>query len=269
MKTQLTMKAYSKKNKERLNHIEHSLMFGYPEMGKWVNYIIHGLGNPRACAGTLASHAEASAMYAWFANHDLEAMKQWLYLSAKLEQLQYNMEVDTFSPEGKTLHLIKPLLSDHAGLIDWFAHFDAIYDMKRVENHKTSDFRAYHAILALRGDWPRLKARCEHVLSDPPGASAEQKYQIDHHFFLALARGDVGKMEDVLRQIVEPKAIRSRNDDESGYTADLISTYAVMYAKIAWRHGYQVKVDSPYIPAEWLPIEPLEYYDAHYDFLRS
>lgn len=266
---QVDMKAYAKKANSRIEHVKRHLDGGYPDMEKMVSYIIHGLGNPRACAGLLSGHAEASAMYAWFANHDLKTMKQWWYVSAKLEQLQYRMEVDTCSPEANTLHLIKPILSDHDGVIDWFAHFDDVYDMKRVENHKTSDFRAYHAIVALRGDWPRLIERCERVINDPPGASGEQKYQIDHHFFLALAQGDVTKMEEVLQQIVEPKAIRSRNDDESGYTADLISTYAVIYAKIAWQHGYQVKVDSPYVPAEWLPVAPLEHYDTHYDFLKS
>jgi hypothetical protein len=53
-----------------------------------------------------------------------------------------------------------------------------------------------------------------------------------------------------------------------GYAADLISTAAVIYAKIAWHHGYEVRVDSPYIPPEWLPTEPLERYDDHYGFLK-
>ncbi|MES2407096.1 MAG: Imm49 family immunity protein [Pseudomonadota bacterium] len=261
--------AYLAKASKRIEHIQNHLEGRDEDLERKINFITHNLGDPVACVMGLSGHAEASAMYAWFANHDLKTMKQWWYVSAKLEQLQYRMEVDTFSPEANTLHLIKPILSDHDGVIDWFAHFDAIYDMKRVENHKTRDFRAYNVIMALRGDWPRLIERCERVINDPPGASDEQKYQIDHHFFLALGKGDLSKMEQVLQQIVEPKAIRSRSDDESGYTEDLISTYAVIYAKIAWRHGYQVKVDSPYVPVEWLPMAPLEHYDSHYDFLKS
>ena len=153
-------------------------------------------------------------------------------------------------------------------LIDWFAHYDQMYDMKRVESHKTHDFWAYQAVLALRGEWDRLIERCERIIADPPDASSEQKYLADHHFYLALARSDIGTMQDVLKQLVTPKAVHARSNDDSGYTADLISTAAVIYAKIAWRHGYQIKVDSPYIPAEWLPVEPLKQYDNHYSFLK-
>lgn len=261
--------AYLAKANKRIEHIRNHLDGRAEDIERKVNFITQNVGDPVACAMGLSSHAMASAMYAWFSENDLQSMKQWWYVSAKLDQFHYRIELDTLSPGGKTLGLLKPIMSDHAGVIDWFAHFDAMYDMKRVENHKAHDFWAYQTMIALRGDWSRLVERCERVMNDPPGSSREQKYQIDHHFFLALARGDISEMEEVLQQIVEPKAIRSRSDDESGYTDGLISTYAVMYAKIAWRHGYKVEVDSPYVPTEWLPIEPLEYYDDHYDFLNS
>ena len=60
----------------------------------------------------------------------------------------------------------------------------------------------------------------------------------------------------------------SRAKAESGFTEDLISTPAVIYAKIAWLHGCKVVVDTPYIPAEWLPMDPLPHYDNHYRFLK-
>lgn len=62
--------------------------------------------------------------------------------------------------------------------------------------------------------------------------------------------------------------MRSRINDDSGYAADLISTEAVIYAKIAWFHGYEVRVDSPYIPTEWLSVEPLAKYNCSYSFLK-
>jgi hypothetical protein len=40
-------------------------------------------------------------------------------------------------------------------------------------------------------------------------------------------------MNEVLGQLVTPNAIRARINDDSGYTAHLISTAAVIYAKIA------------------------------------
>ncbi|AIY41501.1 hypothetical protein LT85_2343 [Collimonas arenae] len=75
-------------------------------------------------------------------------------------------------------------------------------------------------------------------------------------------------MQEVLVQLVTPKVVHARSDSDSGYTADLISTLAVICAKNAWRHGYQVKVDSTFIPTEWIPMEPLTHYDNHYRFFK-
>jgi hypothetical protein len=68
--------------------------------------------------------------------------------------------------------------------------------------------------------------------------SSEKKYLIDYDFYFGLARRDVEKAQVALRQLVAPNSLRARSNDESGYTLDLISTPAVIYAKIAWRHGF-------------------------------
>lgn len=268
MLTEKDLKKYREKADKRIAHlIHHTTVNCEAEIKDSIYFIVHNLGNPRACAMDLSGNAEANAMLSWFGNHDLQAMKKWFYVAAKLDQLWRLMyEPDPGWANGFP-ELFKPILSDNEALIGWFAHYDLAYNMERAENHKTHDFWSYQTIVALRGDWSRLIERCKKVLADPPGASSEQKYLIDHQFFLALAHGDIEKMQDVLQEIVTPKAIRSRKDFETGYTADLISTPATIYAKIAWRHGYQVKVDSPCIPQEWLPIAPLDHYDKHYDFL--
>lgn len=261
-------KDYADKASKRLGHIKHHTEGSEAAIENMMRNIEQHRGNPRACALGLSGNALANAMYSWFGGRDLHAMRQWCYVAGKLDQLWYQMQEN--DPEwGRGFpELLKPLLSNNDALIDWFAHYDLAYDMKRAENHKTHDFWAYQANVALRGDWPRLIERCERILADPPGASREQKYLVDHHFYLALARGDIEKMNSALEEIVSPKSIHSRLDYESGFTADLISTPAVVYAKIAWRHGYKVNVDSPYIPKEWLPIEPLDHYDNHYGFLK-
>jgi hypothetical protein len=258
---------YPEKANKRLLHVKSHLDGGYSAKDEIVQNIVHGRGNPSACVGTLSGHAQASAIFSWFGIHDLHAMKQWFYVAAKLDQLYYRMEENDPEIGRGYPELFKSILSDHEALIDWFAHYDLAYDMKRVENHKTHDFWAYQVNVALLGDWPRLIKRCEKIINDPPRGSREQKYLVDHHFFLTLAHGDIEGMQSVLQEIVSPKAIQARLDYESGYTADLISTPAVVYAKIAWRHGYKVKIDSPYIPVEWLPVEPLNKYDPHYSFL--
>lgn len=268
MKEAMNMTAYAEKASKRLAHIKRHTESRESAIENMVRNIEHNLGDPIACALGLSADAGANAMLAWFGKHDLNAMKQWCYVAAKLDQLYYQMQESDPDWGRNFPRLLTALLSEHEALIAWFANYDLAYDMKRVENHKTHDFWAYQAIVAIRGDWSRLIDRREKIIADPPGASKEQKYLLDHHFFLALAHGDIEKMQDVLQEIVSPKAIHARLGYELGYTEDLISTPAVVYAKIAWRHGYKLKVDSPYIPSEWLPVEPLKQCDKHYAFLK-
>jgi hypothetical protein len=233
-----------------------------------IRNIENNLGDPRACLSQLSGRATASAMYEWFEHRDLASTRQWFYVASRLTQKYYPMLDDTTGPRGRMLQLINPLLSNHRSMIEWFAHYDGVYDLKRVENHKTHDFHAYQAMVALRGDWNRLAERCDRVIRDPPGAADQQKYLLDHQFYLALVHRDVGKMTEVIQTLVTPKMLKSRINDDSGYMADLICTAAVIYAKIAWHHGFEVHPASPYIPEEWLPPAPLARYDDHYNFLK-
>jgi hypothetical protein len=259
---------YLVKAGKRLAHIR-SHIDDPADVSHSINNIERKIGNLPACVMSLSSHAMGNALCEWFENHDLNMMRQWWYVSAKLDQFWYEIGEKPFSPGANMLRLLKPLLSNEKELIKWFVHYDEAYDLKRVENHKTHDFFAYQSSVALRGDWQRLLERCNKVINDPPGGSKEKKYLLDHHFYKALAQGDIEKMQDALQELLSSDVIKERSNDENGFTDDLIFTPAVIYAKIAWHHGYEVKVNSPYVPSEWLSIEPLKEYDNYYDFLRT
>jgi hypothetical protein len=94
-------------------------------------------------------------------------------------------------------------------------------------------------------------------------------YQADSRYHLALAVGDVPGMEEALAELVEPRLMRRRQAEENGYTQQLICTFAVVYAKIAWFHGYEVQVESPMVPSEWLPVAPLSRYKDNFAFLAT
>ncbi|CAG2271366.1 hypothetical protein BCCR75502_01618 [Burkholderia sola] len=77
-------------------------------------------------------------------------------------------------------------------------------------------------------------------------------------------------MEATLQELTSPKVAKVRNAEHAfGFTEKLIGTHAVIYAKIAWRHGLRVRVDTPWIPEEWLPIEPLDNYLDPYEFMGN
>jgi hypothetical protein len=73
----------------------------------------------------------------------------------------------------------------------------------------------------------------------------------------------------ILTELTSPKVAKVRNSEPAlGFTERLIATHAVIYAKIAWRHGFRVKIDTPWIPAAWLPVDPLSQYVDPYGFMK-
>ncbi|WP_408358674.1 Imm49 family immunity protein [Paraburkholderia sediminicola] len=115
----------------------------------------------------------------------------------------------------------------------------------------------------------RLRERCERAIEDPPTASNHKKHLVDFHFYLGLANGDVEKMESSLGEVTSPRALSGRRNEESGYTESLISTPAMIYAKLAARLGYQLKINSSYVPPEWLPVARLGHFQSPYSFLSG
>lgn len=169
---------------------------------------------------------------------------------------------------------LMPLLSDDQALIDWYSRFEYPFSSEsgtlagtRLTNPRMDEYYHYNTWLALRGDWKQLSDRCRAFLNDVP--AKQSAYQADHRFHLALADGDVEGMESALAELVEPKLMKRRRQEEGGYTQHFICTFAIVYAKIAWRHGFQVSIQSPWVPKEWLPIAPLPKYEDAFAFMAE
>jgi len=88
----------------------------------------------------------------------------------------------------------------------------------------------------------------------------------DYDFYKAMHASDKAKMEEVLEKLVSPKIHKKRNDNP--ILNQYISLPALGYAKLAWRKGIEVGVNSRLIPKELLPIQPLDKYEIPYDFLE-
>lgn len=220
-----------------------------------LQHIRNGTGNPQACLRFLAGRAEKQALLAWFDAQDVNAARQWFGEAGRLRREAYEISANTLGPLGSSWELMCPLLSNNEPLIDWYAHFEGNYDSERVQAPQTFDFLAYQTIVALRGDWASLDARCDAVLADPPQSAEAQKYLADHRVYRALARGDEAALQLAMQQLLDPTLVRSRSNDEGAYTRDLISTPAVIYAKLAWRRGMRIAVASPLVPDAWLPLD--------------
>ena len=261
---------YGKYKAQAISRIEHvkSHLDGGFNIARCVVNIETDKGDPIACMDRLASHAYAQAIEEWFSNSSLEKMKTWFYIADSLRRHRYSLKTDKMNFMLKTFDFLAGLVSDNESLISWFCNNDDIFDAKRVQATTTADFVAYQIRLAVKGDFAQLLDRCARMIAHPP-SGPKRRFMLDNEFFIALAEGDTSKMESVLRELTTPALIKRRFDSENGYSEGLISTFGVIYAKIAWRHGYKIAIDTPYIPAEWLPVEPLDHYDVHYGFLKN
>ncbi|MHB9841676.1 Imm49 family immunity protein [Paraburkholderia terrae] len=247
-----------------LTHVSKHLEFLDGERANLVSMLESNKGSRSGCLRSLRSHADASALVSWFGNSDLAALKQWSYVSAKLQMMLFQLEPKTWYP---AYLLLMPLLSDHEGLIQWFAHNDEMFDTSRADDPATAEFHGYQALLAIRGEWGALEDRCHRVIGHSP--QKMKKYEIDHNFYLALSQHDVSAMKIVLDELTSPRIAKVRNVEPAfGFTEKLIATHAVIYAKIAWRHGFCIDIETPWIPAAWLPIDPLPQYVAPYNFMK-
>jgi len=252
------------KSVERLHHICSSLDRGAFDPTGCVRNIATGEGSPAGSALQMQSYCLARAMRAWFEYFDISEMKKWFYLSGKFQVIYLEIAPDKMNAFPRVMDFSQILLSDCEPLISRFCSFTEIYDSKRISSLTTLDYHAFNIILAARGEMDLLALRCEASRKNPP-KSLGGKFIPDNLFLAALAEGDQGRMEEVLNGLVTPKIIRSRSGLEGGYTKDLISTSVVLYAKLAWRHGFNINVESALVPSEWMPISPLSYYDPTYE----
>lgn len=226
-------------------------------------------GSRDGCLRTQKLLSEANCMMSWFRDHDLLAFKQWAYVAAKLNRMVIQYNPTGWFPAYEHLYA---LLSDDEEIISWYKQHRLPYliesEIKDRDNPKQAAFHGYQALLALNGQWDELRQRCEQILSME--IKKDRKYLIDHRFYLALANGDKNGMQAVLTELTSPKIAKVRNFEVSfAFTENFIATHAVIYAKIAWRWGYQLEIDTPWIPKQWLCIQPLDNYPEPWEFLKT
>ncbi|MBJ7553947.1 Imm49 family immunity protein [Marinomonas spartinae] len=219
----------------------------------------------------LSSYLEAKAMSHWFHGGDLATFKNLCYNILKLKYISGQPPCNNPRAHSVIGDRLFYLLSDHEPLISWFSQL--MYDYK--VNHSDSSLAnsssnfSLQLALALQGDIDLLGERAEYFVENPP-KNWTKRFLVDNQFYLALAKGDEQGMEAAIKELVTPRRLNYRKDwDEGAFTQGLIGTSAIIYSKLAWRYGYEIIVDSPYLPKEWIPVKPLENYEDEFDFMKA
>jgi hypothetical protein len=234
-----------------------------PDEVSWIN---RGEGSFDGCLRNLAALHQLKCEIAWFDNQPLKNFKHEAWIATKLRYI-HDREVEPrgmFSEE----RCLFGVLSDNEQAIQWLIEpRDMSGSLKRIINNlNDAYFRHYQVTLALRGDWNQLAQRAELFLSNVP--TRMKKFAADQRFYLALAQGDRAAMLSALDELTAPKLVKSRSESLGPFNW-VIANHATLYAKIAWRHGHELAVDTPMIPKEWLPVQPLAGYEDPYEFMRA
>ena len=238
-----------------------------------IEMLSSGAGSRSGCLRGIARNCQVRAMLAHYRDGNIQETKQWSYLSSKTGILLAHLEVGA---DYLTEDLLWPLLSDNEEVIDWYRQNQAMYHPEKPsivggdkDNPKSWMYYRYQSWLALNARWDELGERCERILAMQDEIKKDRAYLIDHRFYLALAKGDKAAMESVLLEKCLPKNRRARFEQQSGLTRYFIDSYATLFAKLAWRHGYELEIDTPWIPKDWLPVQPNASNEDPWPFMQS
>lgn len=234
-----------------------------------VELLATGEGSRSGCLLMLASNASAISVFDFFQSKSLQRAKQWAYVSARLKIMLEHEKPESLNLED----LFWALISDNQDVVGWWRQHRLFgHDIKSpdaLENIKSDAFIRRQTLRALNGQWDELNLASEQALARPELFKRVRPRLIQFSFYRELAQGNVDGMREILLDMCSPN-LRSRSYQyESGLTNNFIVMLATLFAKLAWRHGYELDIDTPWIPKEWLPIRPNEKYEDPWPFMQN
>ncbi len=215
---------------------------------------------PRAL-GSFWYYWEWRALNAFFIENDLPRTKQCFYTCGRIDEYRVRQY------DAKTLHygvdhVSYAVISDNEPLI-------RRYSRLRDSQHEEMKSRGGVYCLAMQHlmveDWKGLE---EDIPIFRKLAQKKGRWGffagLHLRYHEAMLERRQAKVEAVLREFEKPENLKKRS---LGAMIDkFISHPTLGYAKLAWRCGLEVEVDSPLVPQELLPVRPLDRYEEAYDF---
>ena len=237
-----------------------------------INHINNGWGWAGGPFIELSNCAIKYALYNWYTEQNLAAAKQWFYVAAKCFAISTTKSVGI--TQLWTCHdFMFPLLSDNPEIIALYATLSPqgkadkpSFAEKRIDP-KEGEFQSYMVQTAISGDDAKLKELLEVFTTNGVKRSANYKSTSTKfqnavvQFYSGLLAGNIAEMETALKFLGSYKS-------QNPTTENFLAFHAVVMCKLAWLRGYQVQVDSPLVPMEFMPVAPLAHYDDVYEFLK-
>jgi hypothetical protein len=191
-----------------------------------------------------------------FVENDIQAGKGFLYKIAmtnsyyheKLSGEIFNV-LDTFT---------YPLLSDSSNLINRYLSYERT---EHPDSFSTYFGKSIQSVLS--DDNRALEANIEGLRKWSKKGWAKQ-YAGIVTAFEGFLKNDKTVIEKGLREIV---ALHTQQE-QPAVVKDYINLEATALAKLAWRKGIEITIDSSLVPQELLPIEELRVYGG-YEFFKE
>jgi len=248
----------------RLRHVKSHATWD-SSWDRTVTLLSEGKGSRGGCLSNLSRFAFANAIDSWFSSSDIVRCKNWFFTTSRVRRERWPLlsaDDTSYSPIGVFQDFLPALISDNRTEREALRAMGLI--LKGVPTNRPiyGAELPHLAIAAIRQEFDQVHRRAEKVLA----AGDEPFFEPDYRFFLALASGDRPGMQAEIAKLLTEDVLAKRENLESGYTQDLISTFAVIYAKLAWLCGYEIVINSPLVPAEWLPVAPLPEYKFPWNF---
>jgi len=255
-----------------MNELEKIIEDKLSNVSIWINHIENNTKNLKKMSSNFRFLEFELAVNSIFLK-DFKHSKNHFYIASHLDLLRvknFNNTMFDYDLSAVTY----PLLSDNNLLIQKYSklRYDAFGKMPSMDENVSKGkgaiwcntiqfFMANH----IQGIERNLNIIETLTLQKLP--KNQQELKIDYEFYKALLLKDKSKCEELLEQLVSPKIHKKRNDN--AVLNKYVSQPALGYAKLAWRQGLEVEVNSPLVPKEILPIEPLDNYEIPYDFLKD
>ena len=197
------------------------------------------------------------ALYSWFVEQDLRKFRSYTWQCSLWSLLRQKIK-PAYGVHSYDYQTFKVLLSNDEELIHWHSQMIlAGFDNQVEIQNKEPDcmcLSSWSAMglqlrLVLQRDWKRVVKRSEAVLANP--TCARKNDLTLWQFYLALAEGDTKMMSKTVNKLTTAGSRRAY-DRTNDYAGHVIGDYAIAMNKLAAREGYELDVDSPWIPKEWL-----------------
>jgi hypothetical protein len=209
------------------------------------------------CYSSLRNAHLAIGIYNFFAEQDRESFKQHMYVASRLALESPGQQSGSFSIGRE---LFYGILSDSPNVISQLALFETSESLKYRDKPSSGDFFVHMDRLLILGHDDQVRSKLI-TLERKKKRIDLQGAPIGKDFYSLILNGEKEELEKLIT-----KHARIKSADP--LIENFISYLATFEAKICWMRGIQVQIDSPFVPMDLMPVQPLPQYDDVYEFLK-